>query len=654
MIGRIQLIGTFTGIALLVSQAVVAQPMGGNRMVVGTPVQGVAQEDQQQPGGKGKGHARNTATPDASLQQTPAPQLNTGALGPKQGPSQNQQTLQVPGSVENQMNVRGHGKKPSDTSASSGDQPTDSGMPGMMSGKRSGRQSQLTLPGDVLNETPTGKKGRATDFTRGDKTQGATQTNPDQMQLGGKKGKGPDTLTGLGETPATSSRTRGKGKGPSENLGVLPTPPGGQDSGTVTGKGKGKGRGPSDQIVPGMTAGETLTGPGEADKGRGKGKDRLGKPTETPSAGEALGELDKGRGKGKDRLGKPGETSGPSDLLGETGKGKGKDRLGKPGETPGPGEVLGELEKGRGKGRGKDALKDLKPGQETKQGEALGALEKDKGPHGEGKLQKLDRVRKQEALGQLPDLAKVVDKANKGEHLKPADKAKLVGGDVSLLKDAKHGLGVGKELTKLDVENHFKNVTIINSNITNINITNVQINDFRRGIVPAGIWNPYAGYAVAGVPLLCGGCNYLLPPPARRGISIGWDDFSFSYWDGGRWYDHGYCMDLFMRVGHHRYGGWDGYMVDSRYYCYGWGWVDGCINYGEGRCWVPGFWAPYTERVCCACQEWIPEEYDWVWTGCCWEWMIVDGGYFRDSYDSNCHDVTRYSWVPGHYEYYEL
>ncbi|MGB9692470.1 MAG: hypothetical protein ACPL7D_09910, partial [Candidatus Sumerlaeaceae bacterium] len=141
------------------------------------------------------------------------------------------------------------------------------------------------------------------------------------------------------------------------------------------------------------------------------------------------------------------------------------------------------------------------------------------------------------------------------------------------------------------------------------------------------------------------------PPPHRRGYGIDLVGFHWDYWDGRYRYDHHWAINIFINIGHHRYDGFDGVIVGGRYFCYGWGWIDGCIDYGDCRVWVPGFWAPYTVTECCDCEVWVPPVYDWVWTGCCWEQVLVSGGYFVRQ-PSGCHTVTRWRWVPGHFEYY--
>lgn len=167
----------------------------------------------------------------------------------------------------------------------------------------------------------------------------------------------------------------------------------------------------------------------------------------------------------------------------------------------------------------------------------------------------------------------------------------------------------------------YDNINIINVN--NVNINNININI---------------------------GNNYLLPPP--RPVMHSGFNLSWNYWDGRSYYDHDYASSLFINVGHVRHGGYDGVMVGGGYFAYGWGFIDGCIDYGDCRIWVPGFWAPYTVEECFPSDVWVPPVYEQVWTGCCWESVMVDGGYFVPSPYSDCHLVTRHTWVPGHYEFY--
>jgi hypothetical protein len=188
-----------------------------------------------------------------------------------------------------------------------------------------------------------------------------------------------------------------------------------------------------------------------------------------------------------------------------------------------------------------------------------------------------------------------------------------------------------------------------------------QLADFHRGRIPDGIMRPRDWYNV-GRPLhqeinitninINYGNQYIVNNFLPRGGRPDYGSFSWNYWDGRRFYDHSYAINLFIGLGHVRYGGYDGYMVNNRYYCYGYGWVDGCIDYGECRVWVPGFWSSYTVTECCDCQVWMEPVYETVWTGCCWETVQVDGGYFTNSGNSDCRDVVRYRWVPGHYQFY--
>ncbi|PKO19924.1 hypothetical protein CVU37_00165 [candidate division BRC1 bacterium HGW-BRC1-1] len=142
-----------------------------------------------------------------------------------------------------------------------------------------------------------------------------------------------------------------------------------------------------------------------------------------------------------------------------------------------------------------------------------------------------------------------------------------------------------------------------------------------------------------------------LPPVVNPGYYPNYGSFQWNYWDGRRYYDHSYATTAFLNIGHVRYGGFDGVSVSGRYYSYGYGWIDGCIDYGGARIWVPGFWAPYSVRECNNVPVWIEPVYETIWNGCCWETVQVDGGYFRDYGYTDCHDVTRYQWVPGHFQY---
>lgn len=145
------------------------------------------------------------------------------------------------------------------------------------------------------------------------------------------------------------------------------------------------------------------------------------------------------------------------------------------------------------------------------------------------------------------------------------------------------------------------------------------------------------------------GSPYLLPAPLVPGVAP--VSFSWNYWDGRACYDHGYAINLFVGLGHVRYGGYDGVVCGGSYFCYGYGWMDGCIDYGSSRMWVPGFWSSYVTEECYPGQEWVPPAYEDVWTGCCWERVQVDGGYFVDT-PGDCHPVTHWTWVPGHFEFY--
>ena len=169
---------------------------------------------------------------------------------------------------------------------------------------------------------------------------------------------------------------------------------------------------------------------------------------------------------------------------------------------------------------------------------------------------------------------------------------------------------------------------IINNNYTVINVNNTVINNY---VAPA--WLPPR------------------PPSNGWGIGVSSGGFAFNYWDGRNGYNQDFAINIFGTFGHQRYGGWDGMMVSGGYYAYGYGYIQGCIDYGDCRVWVPGFWASYTVDECGPTQVWVPPVYEWVWTGCCWEQVQVDGGYFDTVY-GGCRPIPRSYWVPGHFEYY--
>jgi hypothetical protein len=184
-----------------------------------------------------------------------------------------------------------------------------------------------------------------------------------------------------------------------------------------------------------------------------------------------------------------------------------------------------------------------------------------------------------------------------------------------------------------------------------------DIEELRRGRLPDRVSLPRGDFGRVHRPLHSDinvniNLNLVPPPPPRHGFGVDIASFHWNYWDGRYRYDHSWAINIFVNIGHTRYDGYDGAMVRGRYYCYGWGWMDGCIDYGDRRLWVPGFWAPYNVTECCECEVWVPPVYDWVWTGCCWEQVHVSGGYFDRYPSADCRTVTRYRWVPGHFQYY--
>ncbi|MCX7018342.1 MAG: hypothetical protein WCK47_10485 [bacterium] len=233
--------------------------------------------------------------------------------------------------------------------------------------------------------------------------------------------------------------------------------------------------------------------------------------------------------------------------------------------------------------------------------------------------------------------------------LRQRAKAALVGADIKpeIFKD----LGLNEKLlSKKDARNLIGNAELKHRPA----LSKTDLANFRIGRLPGHIERPFGDYGrVTRAADLSMALKFMAPPPPpRHGYGIDIAGLSWNYWDGRSYYDHAYAMNIFMNIGKTRYDGYDGIMWGGRYYCYGWGWVDGCIDYGDCRVWVPGFWAPYTVSECSPGQVWIPPVYEWIWTDSCWEYIQVDGGYFDYVGSSNCRPVTRWAWVPGHYEYY--
>src|SRR5690606_17607041 len=126
-------------------------------------------------------------------------------------------------------------------------------------------------------------------------------------------------------------------------------------------------------------------------------------------------------------------------------------------------------------------------------------------------------------------------------------------------------------------------------------INNGVWNQFQNNIIPDR-YRPHGDYGYINSPLHYQDDYdpYFLPPPAPiygGGLDFG---LEWNYYDGHSYYDHGYASELFVSIGHTRYNGYDGIVTGGRYWSYGHGWIDGCIDYGHRRMWVPGFWAPYT------------------------------------------------------------
>lgn len=231
------------------------------------------------------------------------------------------------------------------------------------------------------------------------------------------------------------------------------------------------------------------------------------------------------------------------------------------------------------------------------------------------------------------------------------EKSVAIGANLAL-GGAAIGLGYSKWLSKDDALTFFGGAR--NPVVHTRSLTKHDIVALRSGYLPDFVPPPVPGFGYVRPPVIPAAV-YTAPgylPPAVHGHVDVAPSFSWNYWDGRCYYDHAYATNLFVSLGHTRHDGFDGAIVGGRYYAFGYGWIDGCINYGQGRVWVPGFWAPQTVTECRPVPVWVPPVYEDVWTGCCWETIQVGGGYFAPAPVEDCHTVTRYVWVPGHYEYY--
>src|SRR5690606_36986436 len=99
-------------------------------------------------------------------------------------------------------------------------------------------------------------------------------------------------------------------------------------------------------------------------------------------------------------------------------------------------------------------------------------------------------------------------------------------------------------------------------------LVNNVYDDSRNTIIPTP-YRPWGGYARIHHPIMypVGGYNsYLLPPPAPIGAGPLSVSFSWNYWDGRAYYDHGYARGLFGGLGHRPHNGYDGIVVQGRYW----------------------------------------------------------------------------------------
>lgn len=270
---------------------------------------------------------------------------------------------------------------------------------------------------------------------------------------------------------------------------------------------------------------------------------------------------------------------------------------------------------------------------------------------------KTGKIDKQEAIKALR-----ADRATPSELLttvQPKTKAALIGANVA---DATKKLDIRNRLSRDDIETRFGKF----EKKPRIELADREVDLLRRGRLPDRIREPHGDDGLVRRPLhhydhddhddiditnINININNFLPPPVYDPGRWRHDDFRWDYWDGRSHYDHDYAFNLFVNLGHTPYGGFDGAIVGGRYYSYGYGWIDGCIDYGYHRLWVPGFWSSYVVEECSPGDIWVPPVYEEVWTGWCWETIQVDGGYFVPG-PAYCHLVTRYVWVPGHYQWY--
>jgi hypothetical protein len=278
----------------------------------------------------------------------------------------------------------------------------------------------------------------------------------------------------------------------------------------------------------------------------------------------------------------------------------------------------------------------------------------------ERKLSKQAQQQENQALKAQQNVDKILKQQAKNgneqfhnfKKLNKAERAVLIGADILPQNASK------KQMKNFLSQNNanvvFNNVKIKNVNKTVNIVNNGVINQFKSGRIPDR-YRPYGGFGLVSAPLLAPSVYnpYFLPPPAPIGpvpLNVGFHNWN--YWDGHCYYDNSYAQSVFRGCGHERIDGYDGIVVSGRYWSYGYGWISGCIDYGSRRIWVPGFMAPYTVQECRDIPIWLPPVYEDIWTGCCWEHVQVDGGYFAPVHNVECHLVTRFTWVPGHWEYH--
>lgn len=462
---------------------------------------------------------------------------------------------------------------------------------------------------------------------------------------------------GQGFSPGSSSPWQG-GRPvvrPGENYGGA-TPPGYENS--RGGKSKNAGGKKSDSrakqlVVPGQQGGYGEAPAGIPGAGNSKVKVRGGGKNKSDFATGAPGGLPPGM---------DGSIPGGKRSGGKTGTVIPKGGVaGGPGMPPGLEKAIGGGAVGKGKtgsvipkGVARGVTGNLPPGL-TKQ-QLPFAAGKAGGFPGGGKAVVLPKQIQNSAVNAFQSVQKNFrgDKPLVIPRLGSAEKSVVVGANIGLAGGLVTA-GFSKVLSGNDAMTVFGSFGNPVVGTQPVSLTKRDIVAMQNGYLPGYLPAPVAGFGLVRPPVIPAAIYTApgyLPPAISVGVGAA-PGFSWQYWDGRSAYDHSYASSLFVSIGHTRHNGFDGVLYGgSRYYAFGYGWMDGCIDYGSGRVWVPGFWAPQIVEECRPIPVWLPPVYEQVWTGCCWETIQVDGGYFSPAPATECHAVTRHVWVPGHYEYY--